>query len=178
MGAGRKGKYEEWLTDDGLLFIEGWARHGLSDEQIARDNIGVRPETFCRWKAQFPQLSQALKKGRAPIAFEIENQFIKSSLGYKVTLKKPVKLKEEKSVPGKGKIVSERIEYVEEEIYIKPETANQIFYLKNHMPDIYKDRREEVVTASIVDQTTIDEIEDFLNGISSGEEEASDTAEN
>lgn len=31
----RKGKYEEWITPEGLLKIEGWARDGLTDEQIA-----------------------------------------------------------------------------------------------------------------------------------------------
>ena len=32
---GRKGTYDEWLTDDGLLQIQGWARDGLTEEQIA-----------------------------------------------------------------------------------------------------------------------------------------------
>ena len=30
-----KGKYAEWLEPDGLLRLEGWARDGLTDEQIA-----------------------------------------------------------------------------------------------------------------------------------------------
>ena len=29
-------KYTEWLTDEGLIKIEGWARDGLIDKQIAR----------------------------------------------------------------------------------------------------------------------------------------------
>ena len=29
-----KGKYQEWLEPDGLLKLEGWARDGLTDEQI------------------------------------------------------------------------------------------------------------------------------------------------
>nr|DAK45334.1 MAG TPA: terminase small subunit [Caudoviricetes sp.] len=32
-------KYTEWLTDEGLLLIQGWARDGLIDEQIAK-NMG------------------------------------------------------------------------------------------------------------------------------------------
>ena len=31
-----KGKYEQWLTPEGLLKLEGWARDGLTDEQIAQ----------------------------------------------------------------------------------------------------------------------------------------------
>lgn len=30
-----KGKASEWLDDDKLLLLQGWARDGLSDEQIA-----------------------------------------------------------------------------------------------------------------------------------------------
>ena len=29
-----KGKYEHWLTMEGLLELEGWARDGLTDEQV------------------------------------------------------------------------------------------------------------------------------------------------
>ena len=29
------GKYADWLTPEGILKIEGWARDGLTDEQIA-----------------------------------------------------------------------------------------------------------------------------------------------
>ena len=32
-----KGKYEYWLTPEGLLKLEGWARDGLTDEQIAHN---------------------------------------------------------------------------------------------------------------------------------------------
>ena len=31
------GKYQEWLEPEGLLKIEGWARDGLTDEQIAHN---------------------------------------------------------------------------------------------------------------------------------------------
>ena len=32
-----KGKYHEWLSEDGLIKIQGWARDGLIDEQIANN---------------------------------------------------------------------------------------------------------------------------------------------
>ena len=32
-----KGKYEYWLTKEGLMLLEGWARDGLTDEQIAEN---------------------------------------------------------------------------------------------------------------------------------------------
>ena len=35
-----RGKYHDWLTSEGLLKLEAWARDGLTDEQIAK-NIGI-----------------------------------------------------------------------------------------------------------------------------------------
>lgn len=55
-------KYTEWLTKEGLLKIEGWARDGLTDEQIS-GNIGVAYSTLRDWKNKFPAFSAALKKG-------------------------------------------------------------------------------------------------------------------
>ena len=43
-----KGKYEEWLEPEGLLKLQGWARDGLIDEQIA-ENMGIVPSTLYEW---------------------------------------------------------------------------------------------------------------------------------
>ncbi len=56
-------KYDEWLTDEGLLKIEGWARDGLTDKQIAQ-NIGVSERTLTRWKEEHLSIMSALKKGK------------------------------------------------------------------------------------------------------------------
>ena len=55
-------KYTEWITEEGLLKIEGWARDGLTDKHIA-ENIGVAYSTFRDWIKRFPALSAPLKKG-------------------------------------------------------------------------------------------------------------------
>ncbi len=46
------GKYHDWITEEGLLKIEGWARDGLTDEQIAH-NIGIAPSTLYEWKKKY-----------------------------------------------------------------------------------------------------------------------------
>ncbi len=38
-------KYEYWLTSEGLLKLEAWARNGLTDEQIA-GNAGIAVSTL------------------------------------------------------------------------------------------------------------------------------------
>nr|WP_275583088.1 PIN-like domain-containing protein [Gracilibacillus alcaliphilus] len=45
-------KYTNWITEEGLIKIEGWARDGLTDEQIAH-NIGIRTSTLYEWKKRF-----------------------------------------------------------------------------------------------------------------------------
>lgn len=58
-----KGKYHEWLTPEGLALLEGWARDGLTDEQIA-DNMGIKRATLYEWKKRYPDISDTLKKAR------------------------------------------------------------------------------------------------------------------
>lgn len=130
------------MTDDGLLRVEGWARDGLTDEQIAR-NMGVAYSTFRDWIGKFSALSASLKKGKAPVDYEVENALYKRATGYTVKLKKPIKVKTTKRITGKGEVTEERIEYADEEQYIPPDTTAQIFWLKNRRPDKWRDKRDE-----------------------------------
>lgn len=134
-----KPKFKEWLTQDGLTRIEGWARSGLSDEQISH-NMGITTSTFYAWENKFSEITEAIKKGKAPVDIAVENALLKSALGYTVKVKKAVKIREERQKVGEGKIVTERIEYVDEEVYIPPSNAAQIFWLKNRMPDRWRDK--------------------------------------
>ena len=77
-----KGKYQEWLEPEGLLKIEGWARDGLTDEQIAA-NMGIRRETLIDWKKKYPNIYNTLKKGKEVIDRQVENALLKRALGYK-----------------------------------------------------------------------------------------------
>ena len=73
------GKYQRWLEPDGLLLLEGWARDGLTDVQLAQ-NCGCSVRTLYEWKALYPQISQALKKGKAVVDYQVENALLKSAL--------------------------------------------------------------------------------------------------
>ena len=125
-----------------MLRVEGWARDGLTDEQIAR-NMGVAYSTFRDWIGKFSALSASLKKGKAPVDIEVENALLKRATGYTVKLKKPIKVKTTKRITGKGEVTEERIEYADEEQYIPPDTTAQIFWLKNRRPDKWRDKRDE-----------------------------------
>lgn len=72
-------KYQEWLEPDGLTLLEGWARDGLTEEQIAH-NMGCALSTLKDWKNKFPAILDALKKGKEVVDFEVENALLKSAL--------------------------------------------------------------------------------------------------
>ncbi|MDN9837833.1 helix-turn-helix domain-containing protein, partial [Clostridioides difficile] len=69
-------KYEYWITEEGLIKIEGWARDGLTDEQIAF-NIGINVKTLYDWKKKYSNICNALKKGKEVIDRQVENALLK-----------------------------------------------------------------------------------------------------
>lgn len=74
-----KGKYEKWLEPENLILIEGWARDGLTDEQIAK-NMGVSVKTLFNWKTAYLPILQALKKGKEVVDYQVENALLSSAL--------------------------------------------------------------------------------------------------
>ncbi len=83
-----KGKYEYWLSEEGLILIEGWARDGLTDKQIAQ-NMGVSRSTLNEWKKKYPDILDTLKRGKEVVDYEVENALLKRALGF--TYKEVVK---------------------------------------------------------------------------------------
>ena len=156
--AGRHSEALEWITEDGLLRIKGWARDGLTDKDIAEKKIGVSERTFCRWKNEYPAIVSALKEGHAPVDTEIEDSMVKSAKGFYVYEKKPIKVKTTKKKDGM-EITEEHVEVVEVKRYVEPVVVAQIFWLKNRKPDYWKDKRETV------DTNAIDKLDKILDGI-------------
>lgn len=106
--------------------------------------MGIAAGTFYAWQKDHVEISEALKKGKAPVDIEVENALLKRARGYWVTVKKPVKVKTKRQLKNKGTIEEEHIEYVDEEVYIAPDTTAQIFWLKNRKPDKWRDRPVDV----------------------------------
>lgn len=77
-------KIKDWLEPDKLVLLEGWARDGLTNEQIA-NNIGINVKTLYEWKNKESNISNALKKGKEIVDFEVENALLKSALQGNVT---------------------------------------------------------------------------------------------
>lgn len=132
---GRKGKYHDWLTDEGLLTLEGWARDGLIDEQIAH-NIGISRSTLNDWKLKYPDISDALKRGKEVVDRQVENALLKNALGYQFDeVTRENIWDEDKQVHRLTvtKVVTKEV---------KPDTTAQIFWLKNRKPNEWRDKRD------------------------------------
>ena len=74
-----KGKYEYWLTENGLTLLYGWARNGLSFDQIAH-NMGIATSTLKIYREKYTAISEAIKKGKDIVDIEVENALYKKAL--------------------------------------------------------------------------------------------------
>lgn len=123
-----KCKYQEWLEPDGLLKLEGWARDGLTDEQIAT-NMGIVAKTLYEWKNKYSAISEALKRGKEVIDIEVENALYKRAIGYTYE-----EVKEEEMPDGRIR----RTVTIKE---VAGDTTAQIFWLKNRKPSEWRDKQ-------------------------------------
>ena len=124
-----KGKYQAWLEPEGLLKIEGWARDGLTEEQIA-ENMGICRDTLYEWKKQFSDISDTLKKGKEIIDRQVENALLKRALGYEY---EEISEKYELGILTERKVTKKQV---------VPDTTAQIFWLKNRKPADWRDKPE------------------------------------
>lgn len=137
-----KGKFHIWLQEDNLIRIESWARMGLTDEQIAK-NMGVNKTTLYDWMKKFPDISNSIKKGKAPIDFEVENALFKRAIGYEY---EEVETTIEE-IDGKQRKRIKKIKKV-----ALPETSAMIFWLKNRKPEQWR-KLNPVVEAKLEAET-------------------------
>ena len=126
-----KGKYKKWQEPENLTLIQGWRRDGLSDEQIAH-NMNINRTTLYDWLNKYTDIANAYKKGTEVSTYEIENAMYKSAVGHFVEEMEIIETETDL-----GKTTTKK----KHRRYIPPNTAAQIFILKNRRPDWWKDTR-------------------------------------
>ena len=148
---GRKGVYREWISDEGLTIVKGWAMDGLSNKQIAH-NMGIDESTFYEWQNKFSQFSEAVKEGKAVIDRQVENALLKRALGYEV---------EESKTYMKDDGTGRKIKHVEKtNKHISSDATSMIFWLKNRKPNEWNDRRQ-VEHSGGLDNTNVNTFKDI-----------------
>lgn len=77
----------DWLEPGKLTLLQGWARDGLTDAQIAQ-KIGISIRTLANWKKystvkdgrEVRPILKALKDGKEVVDIAVENALLKSAL--------------------------------------------------------------------------------------------------
>lgn len=122
-------KIKDWLEPDKLVLLEGWARDGLTEEQIA-NNMGISRTTLYEWKKKEPNIMNTLKKGKEVIDFEVENALLKRALGYTITIN-------EQKIDKDGCVHDTK-----RDVHIPGDTTAQIFWLKNRKKEQWREKQE------------------------------------
>lgn len=161
-----RAEYKKWLEPDNLTRLRSWARDGLTNEQIAK-KIGVRRQTISEWSKKYPDIADALKKGKEVVDSEIEDSLISvmkkhtiTTTQYKMVKKDEFNLKAERSkfanvykldhpnatkneiliATAENVEVYEKIPIIKTVTEVDPNTSAIIFWLKNRRPDVYRDQ--------------------------------------
>lgn len=129
----------KWYTNvkDKLILVEGWARNGLTEQQIAK-NLGVAYSTFREYKKKYPALMAVLKKGKEVVDFEVEGALIKRALGYSYVEETKELVEDKDTGTAELKVVKSTTKHV------APDVTAQIFWLKNRKPEEWKNDPHKV----------------------------------
>lgn len=74
-----KTTYKDWETEEKILLLQGWARNGLTNEQIA-SNMDIVVSTLWEWRKKSSKISNALKIGKEEADLQVENALHKAAL--------------------------------------------------------------------------------------------------
>ena len=130
------GKYKQWLEPEGLTLLEGWARDGLTDEQLSQ-NTGIGTTTLYRWKEEYREIREALKRGKEVVDIQVENALLKRALGYEYTEETRELVKDKET--GEYSLSVTKIVTKE----VAPDVTAQIFWLKNRKPKKWRSDPQE-----------------------------------
>lgn len=161
-------KYKPWLEQENLIRIEGWARDGLTEEQIAH-NMGITGRTLTEWKNSHPPILRALKKGKEVADYEVECALFKSACGYDYE-----EITEERRFNQKTHQY-EMIITKKQKKHVPPSNTAQIFWLKNRRPDKWRDKIENQITLNDDTDALSKAFEELMSDGSIQQETASDS---
>lgn len=138
MGKINESKVDYWLTDDGLILVEAWARDGYLLDDIAQ-RMGIERQTLYTWRKKYPEIARALNTGKELIDYKVENALLKAALGYTT--------KEIKVTLGKKMLNGEVYEVLKETTTreIAPNVTACMAWLNNRKHDQWKRNRDKVL---------------------------------
>jgi transcriptional regulator with XRE-family HTH domain len=167
-------KVKDWLTPDKLSLLEGWAKDGLSMDQLA-DKINISRRTLYNWQEKHVPILHALRAGKDEADYAVSNALHKRATGYSYdeNTYETVKMGREEydqildlevaiwkannpkatqdeldrfilSVPETKLIVTKRVTK-----HVPPDTRAAVFWLANRQPDAWKNESKIEHTGQI-----------------------------
>lgn len=123
-----KSKATPWLTEEGLLKVEGWARSGLTDKEIAQ-NIGVSKPTFYEWVKKYPNFSDSISRGKADSLELAERMVFEHIRGFEYE-ETETSIVQDNQGNEQKKVTKKRKKAL-------PNDRMLQFYLRNRYPDLW-----------------------------------------
>lgn len=136
MLAGRKTKYDTNVKPN-LFLIGHWVKDGLTDEQIAK-RLNIAYSTFREYVKKHEELSAVLKKSKEIIDYEVEESLYKKCVGHYAKEGRAFKLKDVYYDENGKRCESERVEVVEVDVFIPPDTMAMAIWLNNRKPQSWR----------------------------------------
>ena len=136
MGSQRTTRIDKLFDEDTLILIEGLARDGYTNQDIAL-RLGIDPSALYNAKRTRPEINAAINRGKQIVDYKVENALLKSALGYKTKETKVT------TIMRYGKVVEEQTETLEKEV--APNSISCQVWLYNRCPDKWKRNRDKVL---------------------------------
>jgi transcriptional regulator with XRE-family HTH domain len=132
-------------------------QQGKTDPEIAQE-LGIHPRTLANWKADDPNLLQAMSNAKAIADELVEMALFKKATGYSYRAKK--------FFQHEGCILCE--EYEE---HVPPDTRAAEIWLRNRQPDRWRDKQEIEFSGGIkLEKLTDEEIDKKIKELEAKDE--------
>jgi len=106
-----------------------WYRDGAYEEEVAK-RLGLTRQTLFKYKNEYPEFADLVKKAKSQPDFEVENNLYRRATGYRYT-------EITRELVGGEMVVTKEVEKE-----MAPDTVAGIFWLKNRQPKRWRDVRD------------------------------------
>jgi transposase-like protein len=144
---GRPPKYDPHLHPQ---LAEAWATAGKIDVEIA-EKLGICEDTFYAWRQKYPTFSEAIKRGKATPDDKVKQALFHRAIGYSH--------EHEEIFCHMGQVT--RVATVK---HYPPDTAACFIWLKNRLPNEWRDKVELSVKDELPTPAEIRARAEFLLG--------------
>ena len=73
-------RFEFWSGENGICLLEGWARRGMDEQEVAK-KIGISMKTMGVWKKKEPAIKEVLDRSSEVVEMDVERALVNKALG-------------------------------------------------------------------------------------------------